>query len=176
MKITIIKEETACLTGHRPRYLPWGYDETKPNCLVFKKDVRTMFEGAIKYGLSTFLTGMAEGFDMIGAEILFNLRKTYKHIKIIAVIPCLRQECRWKPEQQRRYKRILAQCDEQIVLSREYTPNCMNARNKYMVEHSRVCIACYNGKPSGTGNTVRLAKGNGNKVRIINPDDYRKEE
>ena len=49
----------------------------------------------------------------------------------------------------------------------------MNERNKFMVERSSVVIACYNGKPSGTGNTLRYAKEKGCKIRIINPEDYR---
>lgn len=42
-----------------------------------------------------------------------------------------------------------------------------------MVEQSDVVIAVWNGKPSGTGNTIRFAKENGCKVKIINPEDYR---
>lgn len=42
-----------------------------------------------------------------------------------------------------------------------------------MVEQSDVVIAVWNGKLSGTGNTIRFAKENGCKVRIINPEDYR---
>ena len=38
MKTSIIREETANLTGHRPKSLPWGYDESKENCLKFKED------------------------------------------------------------------------------------------------------------------------------------------
>ncbi|MBQ8793001.1 MAG: DUF1273 domain-containing protein, partial [Clostridia bacterium] len=64
-------------------------------------------------------------------------------------------------------------CDYVITLSERYTPTCMNDRNKYMVEHSCFVIACYNGRPSGTGNTIRFAKESGCKVRIINPEDYR---
>ena len=49
----------------------------------------------------------------------------------------------------------------------------MNDRNKYMVDHSSVVIACHNGQPSGTGNTIRFAKENGCKIRLINPNDYK---
>lgn len=49
----------------------------------------------------------------------------------------------------------------------------MNERNKFMVEHASVCIACWNGKPSGTANTLRYAKENGCKIKIINPENYR---
>lgn len=168
----INKSETACITGHRPDKLPWFYDETKENCVRFKKDLKTIFEGAIKYGLKNFLTGMAEGFDMIGTEILLDLQKKHKEIKVIAIIPCKGQELKWKPEQQKRYHKILKQCDEIIVLTDTYTQTCMNDRNKYMVEHSSVVIACFNGIPSGTGNTIRFAKEKGCNVKLINPDNY----
>ena len=43
MKINIIREETANFTGHRPKSLPWGYDENKPSCLKFKAEVEKTF-------------------------------------------------------------------------------------------------------------------------------------
>lgn len=171
MKVQIDKEKTACLTGHRPKSLPWGYDEGEENCVRFKEELEKIFNGAVDYGVTTFLTGMAEGFDMIGAEILLKIRKN-RNIKVIAVVPCIGQELKWRIEQQKRYKQILQKCDEVITLSKDYTPTCMNDRNKYMVNNSSICIACWNGKPSGTGNTVRFAKQNGNRIRIINPENF----
>lgn len=44
----------------------------------------------------------------------------------------------------------------------------MNDRNKYMVEQSHVVIAVCNGKPSGTGNTKKMAKLFEKKIGIIN--------
>ena len=78
------KEKTACLTGHRPKSLPWGYDENKESCKAFKQAFSTIFTGAIEYGLKCFLVGMAEGFDMIGCETLLELRNKYKDIQIVA--------------------------------------------------------------------------------------------
>ena len=169
----MLKEETACLTGHRPKSLPWGYDEEKESCKKFKKDLFAIFTGAIEYGLKTYLIGMAEGFDMIGGEILIELRKRHKEIKVIAVVPCKDQEIKWKSEQQKRYKNLLKKCDDVIILQENYTTDCMNKRNKYIVEHSSVVIACYNGKPSGTGNTIRFAKENRLKVKIIDINQYK---
>ena len=162
----MIREQTICLTGHRPKYLPWGYDETKESCIKFKQDLEIIFENAIKCGYKTFLSGMAEGFDMIGTEILLKLKKKH-NIQIIAVVPCLGQESKWKLSQQERYNNILNQCDNKIVLSPKYTQTCMNERNKYMVDNSGVCIACWNGKPSGTRNTLLYAKQTNCKIKII---------
>ena len=36
---------------------------------------------AFEYGLKNFMVGMAEGFDMIGCEVLIELRKRYKKLK-----------------------------------------------------------------------------------------------
>lgn len=167
------KEETVCLTGHRPNKLPWFYDENKEKCIKFKEALQQLFIGAYKYGLKNYLVGMAEGFDMIGAEKLIELKKTYSDIKIFAIVPCKEQEAKWKQSQQDRYHNILKQCDDVITLSEKYTPTCMNERNEYMVKHSSVLIACYNGKPSGTTNTIRFAKENGCKVRIIDINQYK---
>lgn len=166
------KEETACLSGHRPKSLPWGYDEKKECCQKFKKELYKILVGAVEYGLQNFMVGMAEGFDMIGCETLIDIRKEHSEVKIIAVVPCKNQEIKWKPKQQIRYKELLKKCDNVIILQENYTKECMNNRNKYMVDNSSVVIACYNGKPSGTGNTIRLAKSKGSKVRIINPNDF----
>lgn len=171
--ININKSETGCLTGHRPDKLPWHYDEAKENCKRFKEDLKNTFIGAVNYGLKTFLTGMAEGFDMIGAEVLLELKKQIKGIKIIAVIPCKGQEKYWSDEQQKRYHKIIKKCDDYVILSETYTKTCMNDRNKFMVEHSSIVIACYNGVPSGTGNTIKFAKEKGCKIKIINPDNYK---
>ncbi len=67
----------ACLTGHRPFGLPWGYDKTKENCLRFKRDLFVILRNAILYGIETFLTGMAEGFDMIADETIIELKKNF---------------------------------------------------------------------------------------------------
>ena len=165
-------EKIACFTGHRPFGLPWGYDETKESCLKFKKDLFVILRNAVLYGIETFLTGMAEGFDMIAAETIIELKKEFPNIKLIAVIPCKDQEKNWKPSQQERYWKIIGHCDEKTSLAERPARECFNERNLYMVQHSNICIACWNGKPSGTYNTIKFAKENGCKIRIIDSTFY----
>lgn len=164
-----MKSITACFTGHRPFGLLWGYNETNESCIKFKKNLLTMLRNKILSGVSTFLTGMAEGFDMIAAEIIIELKKEFSNIKLIAIIPCLNQEKKWSINQQKRYWQILQNCDSKIVLKEKPSKECFNERNLYMVQHSDICIACWNGKPSGTGNTVKFAKACGCQVCIISP-------
>lgn len=168
-----MKSITACFTGHRPKSLPWGYDETKESCKKFKEALKNVVIEAVNKGYTNFLTGMAEGFDMMAAETVLDLKKQFKNLKLIAVIPCENQSAKWAEAEQQRYQDILQHCDEKIVLSEKYTPTCMNKRNMYMAERSGLCIACFNGKPSGTGNTIKFAKAAGCEVKILNPNDYK---
>lgn len=45
----------------------------------------------------------------------------------------------------------------------------MMKRNRYMVDASQVILAVWNGKPSGTGNTIRYAQEQGKTVIVIDP-------
>lgn len=167
------KELTVCFTGHRPRMLPWGYDENKECCIKFKNDLYMILRNAIIYGATTFLVGMAEGFDMIACEIILELKKEFSNVRLIAVVPCINQEKFWRESQKERYFKLLTKCDEKVVISQTYTKTCMNERNKYMVENASICIACFNGKVGGTRNTIFYAKEKGLKIKIINPDIYK---
>jgi len=172
----ISKENTACFTGHRPKYLPWHYDESKQSCIDFKRDLKETLKGAINYGITHFISGLALGIDMICAETIIELKKEFKGITLEGAVPCPNQDARWNAESKKRYAKLLKNCDYVHIVCPEYTDDCMNIRNKYMVDKSSVVIAIWNGKPSGTGNTVRFAKENGCKIKIINPDDYNEKE
>ncbi len=165
------REKSVCLTGHRPKALPWGYNEDLESCRRFKVELHEILEESIMAGNTTFYIGMAEGFDMIAAEMLFDLRKNHK-IEIVAVVPCPNQEAKWLPRQQERYHCILEQCDNCIILSQDYSPNVYDERNKFMVDNSSTIIACYNGTPSGTRNTLLYGKDQGLNIRILNPWDF----
>lgn len=169
----MIKEKTCCFTGHRPKNLPWKYDESNKNCSKFKIDLKNIIKGSIHYGIDTFLVGMAEGFDMIAAEIIISLKPEINHIKLYACIPCKNQEIKWNKVQQERYHNILKQCDNIIILQDSYTADCMQNRNKFMIDNSSIVIGCYTGKPSGTHNTLKYAKEKNCKIKLINPENYK---
>ena len=69
------KETTLCFTGHRSQKLPWKFNEQDPRCLQMKSTLYKELECAIDDGYTTFITGMALGFDMIAAELLLELKK-----------------------------------------------------------------------------------------------------
>lgn len=149
---------TVCFTGHRPKSLPFGFDEQAPQCIDLKKRLSDEIRNMIARGADTFYTGMALGVDTFAAEAV--LREKIKHpkIRLIAAIPCPNQSQNWSNAAKARYETIIRQCDETVVVSPAYFPGCMHVRNRYMADHSDILIAVYNGNPTGgTASTVQYA-------------------
>ena len=119
--------------------------------------------------ITAFVSGMALGTDMIAAEIVLKLKRKFRDITLIAILPCRTQAARWNKEAVVRYEDILTKCDKVIVLQEEYSPNCMNKRNLYMVEHSDCVIAVWSGAEGGTANTIRFATKKHLPVTVIDP-------
>ena len=159
------KAATCAFTGHRENKLPWRGDESDPRCLLLKQRIYDAAEAVWHGGVRHFICGMANGCDFYFAEAVLALRAEHPEITLEAAIPCEGQSSRWTAIQRRRYDRLVRECDYLTVVSREYTPDCMLRRNRYMVEASAVLIAAYNGRPGGTQSTLLYAMRQG--LRII---------
>ncbi len=167
-----IDMSVCCFTGHRPQNLPFGFNEEEESC---KKLKALLFKAIVtlitKYDVDYFISGMALGVDMYAAEIVLEVKKTYPHIKLEAAIPCETQSTKWSESFRNRYYNILSECDKETLLQTQYTSDCMQKRNQYMIDKSDYVIAVWDGKPSGTGSTVNYAKQKNKKILTINPSD-----
>lgn len=158
---------SCCFTGHRPQSLPWGTREQDPRCLELKLELAARLEGIYETGYQHFLCGMALGCDMYFAEAVLALRDSHPDVRLEAVIPCGSQPDRWNLAQRQRYNSLLDRCDKVTVLQIHYTPDCMLRRNRYMVEHSSLLLACYNGYSGGTQSTLLYAQRQGLQTIVI---------
>ena len=121
-------------------------------------------------GVTEWLSGMALGTDLWGAEIVLSLKKKNPALRLHCILPCEGQEVKWPKAEQERYRSILRQADEVVYVSRAYHSDCMLERNRYMVDRASILLAVYNGTyRSGTAMTVRYAKEQGTKIMIIDP-------
>lgn len=163
---------TCCFTGHRPMKLPFGFDESHPKCKQLKNILRIEMERLItEYHVCRFITGMALGIDQICAELVLDLKKKYPKIVLECAIPYEGQAIQWSVEQRERYFSILEKCDEETMLQTRYTKDCMQKRNRYMVDHSTHVLAVWDGSfRSGSGQTVRYAQKMGRTITMIRPD------
>ena len=163
--------KTCAFTGHRPQNLPFGMNENDERCVrlkeILKEEIINLIE---KEDVTHFITGMALGIDLYAAEIVLDLKACYPSITLESAIPCETQAVKWSAAQRERYYDIAAQCDKETMLQSHYSPDCMDKRNRYMVDHADFIVAVWDGRPSGTGKTVTYARGrNGKSIIVIDP-------
>lgn len=68
-----------------------------------------------------------------------------------------------------RYREILMEAKTVKVVADHYEADVMQKRNEYMVDHSDIVLAVWNGKKSGTKNCIKYAEKMGKKVEYIEP-------
>jgi len=168
------RQESCCFTGHRPAKLPWGYHEDDPRCTELKRRIHIAVEAAYEEGYRHFLCGMAQGCDLYFCEAVIALRSRCEGVTLEAAVPCPTQAENWPAIQRSRYRCLLAECDFETVVSAQYHPGCMQRRNRYMVDHSSLLIAAFDGSIGGTRRTVEYALKRGlNIVDLAIPEGER---
>ena len=161
------REICCCFSGHRPNRLPWGSRESDERCLDLKGTLADTLEDLYGRGFRHFICGMAQGCDFYFAEAVLALRELHPDVTLEAAIPCATQADRWAAVDRERYVELLARCDEQHLIQQAYSPNCMQRRNQYMVDHSALLLAAFAGLPGGTMNTILYAQRSGVKTVVI---------
>ena len=68
------KSKTVCFSGHRPQNLSWNFDEDNEEYKRVWYEALNYIERAIQKGYTTFITGMALGFDLMCADIVIYLK------------------------------------------------------------------------------------------------------
>ena len=151
------RQMTVCFSGYRPEKLPWGYDECDPRCAQLKQRLRRAVCAACDDGFRHFICGMAQGCDLYFCELALALRQLHGDVTVEAAIPCPSQAEGWPAEQRLRWQRLVAACDYETMVQQQYSPGCMQRRNRYMVDHAAMVIAVYDGQTGGTQRTVEYA-------------------
>ena len=140
MGMTTSKFDTVCFTGHRPEKLTQS-EET------VREALRKGIDQALAWRCTTFISGMAPGVDIWAAEEILALKRKNPEVKLVCAVP-------------------FDGFDEVFFVS----PGNMRAvaiiRDKWMVDHSCLVIAFYNGEKGGTRTTIDYAEKK--KVRVLN--------
>ena len=161
-----VMDKICTFTGNRPNKLPWGYDERDPRCVAVKALLREQVKRAIDDGYNKFVCGMALGADFYFAEAVLYFKKSHNVI-LECALPYHGQADKWSESFMQRHAGILDEADVITVVSERYTPYCMHARNRYMVDKSsRIISLCYTDS-GGAFTTTEYAKRKGLEVICI---------
>lgn len=151
--------QTCCFTGHR---------DISPDALLdIEKRLVNELRALISQGVIYFGAGGARGFDALAAQAVLGLRETeFPQIRLILVLPCEGQTRGWSTHDISLSENIRARANKTVCLAPHYYAGCMQRRNRYLVEHSGVCLCYLTREGGGTAGTVRYARGRG--LRVIN--------
>ena len=149
-------EKTCCVTGHR------DIPEDKKEFVIaeLEKEIRA----AVADGYTRFISGFAEGTDLIFAALIIELKAQGHPLVLEAAIPYAGRLNSADPF----FQKILSLCDRIKVLCEKSSRNCYYIRNRYMVDESSRVIAVYDGrKDGGTTYTINYANTQGRTVMVI---------
>ena len=162
-----------CVTGHRPKGLPGGY-QGDPVFTQFMDDIVLNYYYS---GYKTFISGGAIGTDQIFAEAVIKLKNRGIDVELIIAQPFPSQASKWPDQSQQRFAAICQRADLVFsVCNDPYSPSKMQIRNEWMVDNAITVLAFWNGKKSGgTWNCVNYAlHGRAIKkvVQVVHPFTY----
>lgn len=148
--------KTCCVTGHR------NIPANKINYV--KHELRREIQAAIEDGYTRFISGFADGADLLFAAIVAEEKQRNQALSLEAAIPYQGRIRTTNKE----FQRLFLVCDRVTVIRESYIPSCYMERNCYMVDYSQRVIAVYDGrKNGGTFSTMRYASAMGRDVRAI---------
>ncbi len=143
-------------SGHRQIYRI--HSESLPRKLNFVVDA------LIDSGITHFLSGGAQGFDLLAAECVLEKRKTNPDIKLSMYLPCRNQAGKWNAATRRKYEVILEAADEVFYTADKYDAFCMHTRNRALVDNSDILVCYLVQTSSGTAYTKNYAEEKGRKI------------
>lgn len=164
------------VTGHRPNKISkelytWNSKLSMKYIVYFMEYIAKYCDDNVGKTIIC-RSGMALGIDTLFAIATLRLRKQGYNLKLEACIPCKNQSCKWSKDSVDLYNLILESAHLVTYVSdEEYTPWCMQDRNKYMVDGCNRVLAVWDGTKGGTGNCVNYAKSVGAHIDIVKPSE-----
>ncbi|MBE6555475.1 MAG: DUF1273 domain-containing protein [Ruminococcaceae bacterium] len=153
--------KVCCFTGHRHI----EKERQLPLMKALDRRLLLLAEG----GVREFRAGGALGFDTLAALRVLFLKESRPEVRLSLVLPCRDQAKSWNERDRTLYGYILSRADEVRFLYDAYTPECMHARNRALVDGSHACVAYLTANRGGTLYTCSYALKRG--VRLYNLAD-----
>ena len=161
-----IRSRTCCFLGHRD--LP-SWEEQKVLTRLRYHLFRLSGDGVLYFGV-----GGAQGFDMVAAEYMLNLRDRDKNrIRIISVLPYPEYRAEWPEADFRRQEEILRRSDKVVYACPEKAEDAWRIRSRKLVDGSAYCVSYCHRLTGGTADAVRYAMSRGIPVYNTSSWDLR---
>lgn len=164
---------TACFTGHRQvNGAYYNHDNATKEWVALRNHLQTTVQSfMVDGGVDHFISGMAIGVDSVAVESVALVRAFGHPASLTAAMPFPSQASAWPSAAQARWLELRGLCNENVVVSVDpYTPQKMQIRNVWMVDHSDYVIAVWDGvQRGGTWNCIQYALSADKRVLHIHP-------
>jgi len=170
------------VTGHRPDKLKGGYswetEENKELLENLKVSFLTILNSLKEDEPLEIMFGGALGIDQMSFEAAYKLKMEGYNIILTLCIPFRNQYIKWFKDSIKIYKHQLGVADNIIYVDEltKYNPSRdsigdykiwkLQKRNEYMVDHSDLVLAYWDGSSGGTKNCIKYAIDSG--VKVVN--------
>ncbi len=151
--------KSCCFTGHR--------DITRDIIKKIQGPLLKQIEELAERGVTRFYAGGAMGFDLLAEEAVLCARQRYPQVQLILALPYIGHDRAWEVNVRSFYRtQIEPEANEIYYVSERYFHGCMHKRNRYMVDHSNICISYLSRSSGGTKYTVDYCAEKG--IPVIN--------
>lgn len=154
-------------TGHRPEKIAgWGLSSGAVEVAIRKSVAREIVE-LVGEGATTFMSGMAPGFDLWAADEVLRLRgegRIGAGVRLLLAVPYPGFERSFAAEYRPLYESVMTAADEVIYVCPGYHHGCYSRRNDYLAQNADTLLAYYEGSEGGTRYTIRKADKLGKRV------------
>lgn len=150
-----------------------GYGENTTQCDDLKDAMRDEITHLItEQGVTHFISGMERGIATYAAEIVLELKRMYPFITLESAIAYETQAEEWGEEARVRYYDLLARCDVETMLHRQYTPDCTVAKDRYMIDGSGYVLTVWDECDTDLAAAVQYAREKGKRIVCIDPGSF----
>ena len=104
----------------------------------------------------------------MAGDLVLDFKRNDPRIQLVAAVPYRAQPKNLRSFEKFIYGCLINEAADIVYISEEYTKDCMQKRNKFMIDNSSRLIAAVSSYRSGTGQTIRLAEKAGIEIRTIN--------
>ena len=134
------------------------------------EELRQLLEELYAEGARRYLCGMAWGFDLSAGEAVVQHKLLHEDVELVAVEPFAEFRSLFRGEDAERYDAIIAAADCRVVVG-ENNVGAYMRRNDYLVDHSSLVVAWWDGRrDGGTAYTALRARRKGREVINLYPD------
>lgn len=146
-----------CFTGHRPKDFG-GWNAPAPQHVLDWLEEK--IDNLIKLkGNVNFISGAAQGIDQWAAEIVLRKKEENKNVRLTMAMPYNDFGDNWPTTAKMHLNSINNKADKVVYVHKgSYTDSyLLQMRNEWMVNHSQLVLAVWNGSLGGTRNCVMYA-------------------